>query len=154
MNTQNLLYINLGINLLLVLCCAWIFYKLFRLDQVRKHFFSSGIKKDLEQVLVDQNRTLTSAVSNIENIEHVIAQMKDLNRYNIQKIGLVRFNPFDRAGGNMSFCLALLNDHGEGVVVSSLHNREGTRIYSKPISNFQSEIKLTAEEQQAIKEAK
>lgn len=154
MNTQNLLYTSLAANGLLILVAIWTIYKIFRLDQVRKEFFASGIKKDLEQVLVDKNRGLNNAISNIENIEHVIAQMKDQNRNNIQKIGLVRFNPFDDAGGNMSFCLALLNDLGEGVVVSSLHNREGTRIYSKPIKNSKSEIKLTAEEQQAIAEAK
>jgi hypothetical protein len=154
MNTQNLLYTSLAANGLLILLAIWTIYKILRLDQVRKEFFASGIKKDLEQVLVDQNRGLNNAISNIENIEHVIAQMKDKNRSNIQKIGLVRFNPFDDAGGNMSFCLALLNDHGEGVVVSSLHNREGTRIYSKPIKNSKSEIKLTGEEQQAIEEAK
>ena len=77
-----------------------------------------------------------------------------LNKKNIQKVGLIRFNPFDDAGGNISFAIALLSDHDDGVVISSLHGRGGTRVYSKPIKSGKSEFKLTDEEIQAIKEAK
>ena len=48
-----------------------------------------------------------------------------------QRIGLVRFNPFEDTGGNQSFALALLDGRGDGFVVSSLHARTGTRVYAK-----------------------
>ena len=50
-----------------------------------------------------------------------------------QRVGLVRFNPFEDTGGNQSFALALLDAEGNGWVLSSLHARTGTRIYAKAI---------------------
>ena len=51
-----------------------------------------------------------------------------------QRIGLVRFNPFEDTGGNQSFALALLDQAGDGFVVSSLHARAGTRVYGKAVA--------------------
>ena len=73
----------------------------------------------------------------------------------IQRVGLLRFNPFDDTGGNQSFALALLNDQGDGVVISSLHSRETTRIYGKPVKNFAEDgFEFSAEESHAIEGAK
>ena len=52
----------------------------------------------------------------------------------VQRVGLVRFNPFEDTGSNQSFALALLDGHGDGFIVSSLHSRNGTRIYAKSIA--------------------
>ena len=51
------------------------------------------------------------------------------------KIGLNRFNPFSDLGGNQSFILCLLDNTNSGVIITSLHNRDRTRVYSKPIKN-------------------
>jgi len=138
----------------LLVSWVWFFIKLRRLDQIRNHFFSSGIKKDLEQVLVDQNRIITKNSQDIENIEKRVKDLFNINKLNIQKVGFIRFNPYDDAGGSISFVLALLNAHNDGVVISSLHGREGTRVYSKVIKNGQSESKLTTEEINVINQAK
>jgi hypothetical protein len=67
---------------------------------------------------------------------------------------VVRFNPFKDIGGDQSFALALLDGKNSGLVVSSLHTREGTRIYSKPVIKGESEkYPLTDEEKSAIKAA-
>jgi len=153
-NSEQQIYISLGLSILAIIVLVWQGHKLYRLDHIRKQFFSSGLKKDLEQVLVDQNRTLTSITKDLKDLENNLVNLTALNKNNIQRVGLVRFNPFDDAGGNMSFTLALLNNHDDGVIISSLHNREGTRIYSKSIKGGSSESKLTGEEIQAIKQAK
>ncbi len=57
-----------------------------------------------------------------------------MQRKAIQRTGLVRYNPFEDTGGNQSFAVALLDANGDGVVVSSLHARNGTRIYAKAIA--------------------
>ena len=72
-------------------------------------------------------------------------------RRSFQRIGLVRFNPFDDTGGNQSFALALLDQAGDGFVVSSLHARAGTRVYGKAISKGTSESNLSAEEDEALR---
>ena len=70
-----------------------------------------------------------------------------------QRVGLVRFNPFEDTGGNQSFALALLDAEGNGWVLSSLHARTGTRVYAKAIRGGRSDGALSEEETAAIKQA-
>lgn len=153
MNIQTLVYLNIGLTVLLLAGLIILVIKHLRTDRIRREFFASGLKKDLEQILVDQNRGITQLNQNLATLDKDLRQLTAQNRTNIQKIGFLRFNPFDDAGGNISFVLALLNDHDEGVVLSSLHGREATRVYAKAIKNGKGETPLTQEEEQAIKEA-
>jgi hypothetical protein len=70
-----------------------------------------------------------------------------------QRVGLVRFNPFEDTGGNQSFALALLDAEGNGWVLSSLHSRTATRVYAKAIRDGRSDGALSEEEAAAIKQA-
>ena len=70
-----------------------------------------------------------------------------------QRVGLVRFNPFEDTGGNQSFALALLDAEGNGWVLSSLHARTGTRVYAKAIRGGRSDAALSDEETAAIRQA-
>jgi hypothetical protein len=63
---------------------------------------------------------------------------------------MVRFNPFRETGGDQSFALAMADADGNGAVISSLHSRDATRIYAKPLTAWQSSYPLTDEEQTAI----
>jgi hypothetical protein len=74
-------------------------------------------------------------------------------RRSFQRVGLVRFNPFEDTGGNQSFALAVLDANGDGLIVSSLHSRTGTRIYAKPVNGGRSEAALSEEETRAVRDA-
>lgn len=106
-----------------------------------------------------------------ENFQEVLAQFKDLeknlgklseelenlkkeSKFNFQKFGIVRFNPFSEVGGDQSFSIALLDGSDNGVVITSLYTREGNRVYGKPIKAGISEYLLSAEEKEAIEKAK
>jgi hypothetical protein len=80
--------------------------------------------------------------------------LKEKEKFNIQKVGIVRFNPFKEVGGNQSFSIALLDGKDDGVVLTSLYTREGNRIFAKPIKNGNSEFPLLDEEKEAINLAK
>lgn len=70
------------------------------------------------------------------------------------KVNLVRFNPFNDLGGDQSFILVLLDEQQNGVVVTSLHSRDRTRVYAKPIKNGQGDnVSLSREEKLAIVKA-
>ena len=73
----------------------------------------------------------------------------------IQKIGLVRFNPFKDTGGDQSFILSLVDGNNTGVIISGLYARSGTRWYAKKIVKGKSlEHELSDEEKKALSEAK
>jgi len=76
----------------------------------------------------------------------------DLNNFdNNLKIGITRFNPFDDVGGDQSFVLTILDKNNSGAIITSLHNRDITRIYAKPIKDGIGEnITLSKEEKSAI----
>ena len=74
-------------------------------------------------------------------------------QFHIQKLGMVRFNPFKELGGDHSFSLALLNAKDSGVIITGLHTRERTRIYVKDIRRGKSGLELSEEEKRAFKKA-
>jgi hypothetical protein len=70
-----------------------------------------------------------------------------------QRVGLVRYNTFEDTGGNQSFALALLDATGDGLVLSSLHSRAGTRVYAKSVNGGRAETALSEEESEAVRQA-
>ena len=91
---------------------------------------------------------------NFEKISKELGNLKKENKFNIQKFGIVRFNPFKEIGGNQSFSIALLDGRDDGIVITSLYTKEGNRIFGKPIKGGKSEYLLSEEEKEAIKIAK
>ena len=67
------------------------------------------------------------------------------------KINLTRYNPFSGVGGDQSFILCLLDNTNPGVIITTLHNRDSTRIYAKAIKNGESDnLALSKEETKAV----
>ncbi|MBI4049696.1 MAG: DUF4446 family protein [Candidatus Doudnabacteria bacterium] len=151
---QQLIFASSAISVILILTLIWVIYKLLKLERIRRQFLTSETGKNLEDVLVEQNRKLTNLTTEVSQLGKELEQLISSNQHDIKKVGFIRFNPFEDDGGNMSFALALLNEHDNGVVISSLHSRTGTRMYAKSVASGKSESKLTSEEQQAIKQAK
>ena len=77
--------------------------------------------------------------------------LESTQRRALQRIGIVRFNPFEDTGGNQSFALAMLDAQGNGLIVTSLHSRGGTRVYGKPITGGRAEAALSQEESEALR---
>ncbi|MDO9027675.1 MAG: DUF4446 family protein [Candidatus Roizmanbacteria bacterium] len=69
----------------------------------------------------------------------------------IQKVGLIRFNPFERMGGEKSFVISFLNYENSGIVINFIYTRDGLRVYSKKVKNGKGEeYNLSEEEKKAI----
>jgi len=107
-------------------------------------------KKDLMNSL---NQLIEGTKTNREAIETVKEQLKTINLKSLrflQKIGFKRFNPFADTGGDQSFVLSLLDANLNGVVISSLHSRENTRIYAKAIKNGKPINQILSKEEAAV----
>lgn len=68
-------------------------------------------------------------------------------------VGLVRFDAFDEVGGEQSFALAVMDDRGDGMVVTSIVGRESCRVYAKSLVGGRSERELSGEERRAVRQA-
>ena len=104
---------------------------------------------NLKEVL----KKLRTLEVNLGELSQDLKELKAESRSHFKKIGFVRYNPFSGVGGDQSFSIALLNDHNNGVVLTSLFSREGNRVYAKIIEKGVSPHVLSDEEKQAIKEA-
>ena len=137
---------------LLILNAFLIFYS-YKINKKFDLLLEKGKLKDLKEVLFKQ---IDKTKNQEEIINGIIARVKNLENISektFQKIGVVRFNPFNNLGGNQSFAIALLDKQNNGFVVSSLFIKEGSRVYAKFIKEGKSEHSLSGEEQEALKRA-
>lgn len=87
----------------------------------------------------------------LNNLTSGLSFLREASRSHIQRVGVTRFNPFNDAGGNQSFAATLLDENGDGVLLSSLHGRDLTRIYAKPVKGYKPEgFDFSQEEQDAV----
>ena len=71
----------------------------------------------------------------------------------VRKVALLRYDAFEDVGGRLSFSCALLDDHGNGVVLTSINGRQETRVYAKQVARGTSSHNLSLEEEEAIRRA-
>jgi len=88
-----------------------------------------------------------------EKLSKELKNLKEEGKFSIQKVGIVRFNPFSEVGGNQSFSIALLDGNNDGVVITSIYARDGNRVYGKSVKSGLSKYSLSQEEKLAIEKA-
>jgi uncharacterized protein DUF4446 len=125
--------------------------RLQRLDRRLAGVTRGADGRSLESILDAHLDKVYAVARELDELAARSAVLESTQRAALQRTGLVRFNPFEDTGGNQSFALALLDATGNGIVVSSLHSRTGTRIYGKSVSAGRSETALSDEEAQAVR---
>lgn len=115
-----------------------------------------GIKeKNFKFIMENLLKDVSLAKKDIENLKSYCDKIQKEGLLHIQKIGLVRFNPFKDTGGDQSFILSLVDGSDTGVIISGLYARSGTRWYAKRVVKGKSvDHELSEEEKKALKEAK
>lgn len=107
----------------------------------------------LESTLIKRLEQLKDLqVSNDEN-RNKIAKLFEMQKQDVQKVGIVKYDAFNEMGGKLSFSLAILNQQDTGVVLNVVHTRDGCYSYIKEIITGDSVLVLTDEEKQAIHNA-
>jgi hypothetical protein len=115
-----------------------------------RRILSDNGKAGLDEILAGHATRLEQLSTRVDALNALERELEAASRLALQKVGIVRFNPFQDSGGDQSFAIALLDQGGTGVVVSSLHGRAETRIFAKQVTNGRSKHQLSEEEQQAI----
>lgn len=116
-----------------------------------KRFKKVTSAEAIEQILSTQKKLRAET----DDLYKTLEETKKEGRLHIQRVGLVRFNPFSDTGGSQSFTLALLDGHNNGLVMTSLYARTGHRWYVKEVVGGRGrEIALSKEESAAVQKAK
>ena len=144
----------LVITILLLIGFIVMILRLSSLNKKYKNFLEKlGNGKNIEEDL----ETYMYRVEKVEKQNNEIANYvktldEDLTKC-IQKVGMVRYNAFKDTGSDLSFTLALLDEHNDGVVLNGIYSREMSNIYAKPIKNGTSTYTMSEEEKQAVQKA-
>jgi len=88
-----------------------------------------------------------------EQIQKTYSDLRIIAQKSLQKTALIRFNPFKDTGGDQSFVLCILDHTDTGFIVTAIHSRDGTRIYTKDIINGTAKLSLSLEEKKALANA-
>jgi hypothetical protein len=118
----------------------------------RKYKVLKGGKGDADILGVMGNamERVNTVEGRVDSLVEVQKEQAELNRLALQKFYMVRYDAFEEMGGRLSFSAALLDEHGDGLVITSINGRTETRTYAKPVKALNSEHNLSEEEREAI----
>jgi len=111
--------------------------------------------KTMQEVLTTLITKQEANTKGIQTLEQSLREVEADGRLHLQRIGIVRFNPFSDTGGSQSFTIAILDGKDNGIIMTSLYARTGNRWYIKHIkAGSCADVELSKEEESAIKKAR
>ncbi len=141
---------------LVVILLVWNLWQAWRWRAFQKRWRQLLTASDggsLEHALYETLRRVAQLEEVVKAHGNHLQQLQSQTDGCLQAVGIVRYDAFPDIGGHQSFAVALLNRHGDGIVLSGIHSRQEMRVYAKPLQKGNSPIGLSTEEQQAIREA-
>jgi len=141
-------------TIVIIVICCWLAGLTVLFVMLKKHY--DGLISDVtpETLTSVLDRILGDVKGNkkdIASLSELCARIDEDGQKHIQKIGLLRFNPFKDTGGDQSFIISLVDSYNTGVVISGLYSRSGTRWYAKQVIEGKGvEHELSVEESKAI----
>ena len=147
-------WILIGFALLLIwnLILSYLYFSSVRFY---KRLRDQGTGYSLHEILDSLVKKAMKNELKLKEVTEAVRKIETSNMEDVCGVGLVRFNPFPDAGGDQSFSVAFLDRKNNGVVITSLHARSGTRVYSNPVvRGDKGNYELSEEEKKAIEEAK
>ena len=150
MNLETMFSTSLGwlwiIVLVLLIVVSIQQYRLSRLIAKNRQLLHGARRGNLEEILNDCLADIEQVGAKQKKLEQFAKQIAQIASEAITDPVLVRYNSFDDMGGKQSFTLGLLNHKRDGVIMTSLHGRAETRVYSKRIVAGEPKHPLSDEE--------
>ncbi len=140
--------------ILLILMMLFTIHKMNIISRKYKALMSGKKGADLEKVIRYRFKEMDKVKANAKRVTREHKEIKaHLNR-SISKTALIKYDAFDKMAGKLSFVIALLDDNHSGIIINSMHSREGCFTYAKEIIKGESFIPLSEEEKEALEKAK
>ena len=149
-------YFIIGLLALIIILFIMLFVQMGRISSLKKRmraFMSGKSTESLEEELKIRFRELDALKQTSLNHTRGLNEIGDFIKLTYSKIGIVKYDAFQEMGGKMSFVLCILNDKNDGMLMNSVHSREGCYTYIKEIVDGNSIIVLSEEEQEALERA-
>lgn len=148
--SSDLAYGALGLAIIAIIFGIWGVAQARSVKRRYLSVFGTDKPESVERLVSALHERVDTAVDQFDGLSSRIGEAETQLTRGISRMGLVRFNPFMDTGSDLSFSLALLNDNGDGIVLTSLWGRDEVRLYAKPIDHHESRYVLSQEEKQAL----
>ena len=149
-------YFLLGLLVFIVVLLVLVIVALCKASSLKKRLdkFTQGrngksMEKEIAALFEDNTFLKQATEKNKKDIRSLFHNME----FAYQKCGIIKYDAFNQMGGKLSFCLALLNERNDGVILNSVHGSDGCYFYSKEIEAGKCNITLGEEESEALKMA-
>lgn len=150
------LEITLAAAILSIISFILLTYNLIKTNKIMrkyKRLMRGADNKNLEVMLYKHLDALDAGMNQIKDLDQSYSALNRRLRRSVQNVSVIRYNAFDGMGSDQSFSLALLDEDGDGFVLTSLYGRNASTTFAKPIKGMQSSYPLSDEERKAIEQA-
>lgn len=139
-----------GVAIVALGLALFLAFRVSRLKRLYVLMRGDGEPTDIFGVVGRSLRQLETFDKRLLDLAATQEQLSRTGRLALQRFGIARYDAFDDMGGRLSFSAALLDDHGDGLMITSINGRTETRTYAKPIRQMKSQHNLSQEENAAI----
>jgi len=154
MTLTAIIFLCVGIVvLILVVINIFLFVYSFRTNKLVNKLLENGKIKEFKSIFLSQKDRSDDLDKKLKEAFLRIADLEKISEKTIQKIGVIRFDPFNEMSGKQSFVVAVLDDKNNGFIISSLFVKEGNRVFAKSVKAGKSDYILSNEEIEAIDKA-
>lgn len=152
-------YIILGIlGLLVVIEFAMIQSMNNKLRRQKKRYdhLLRGTSEDvnIEELLITLNDQIETSNRQLRSVDQRSIEAKDTTMGAISNMSVTHFNAFEGQTGEVSFCLCMLDNFHNGIILTNLYGNDGSTVYLKEVTNGSSKVELSQNEEQALRIAK
>ena len=154
---KNMLYIVGGLGVLVIVMYIIIINLYLNLSYLKKRYrkMMTGVDDgaNIERMLMGHIDETKAVAEENARIKEENKRIDGLLQKDLTHIGVVRFSDFEDMGSDLSYAVALLDSHNDGIILSSIFGREDSRSYVKPVSKGTSTYTLTEEEEESLHKA-
>ena len=146
---------SLVISALVLGLLAWVLASLalVKLGRMRRSMVllaADGDAPSFMTAMARKTEEVAALRSQVDDLSVLLARTRTELADAIRHVSVVRYDAFGDMGGRLSFSAAMLDDGGDGLVLTAIHGRSETRSYIKGVKGGTSEASLSPEEQQAV----
>lgn len=143
----------ISVSVILIFMIVLLFVQLNKVKKLKKrldHFLLGkegvSLEEDIVSIIEDNKFLKNSTDKNRKDISALFKRLETA----FQRMGIVKYDAFSQMGGQLSFCIALLDENNNGFIINSVHSTEGCYTYTKEIKRGECKITLGTEEAEAL----
>lgn len=124
-----------------------------RVEKRYRKLMRGSDNKNLEKLINEKLESIELSTQAADEAKELVNEIKANLNECVQKVAIMRYKAFDDVGSDLSFSIAILDGHNDGIILTGLYGRHDSTTFAKPIDKGISRYELSEEEQIVLKEA-